>query len=145
MKHPLRIPSIPRQEATVSVLQKEILLMGTKGRRRCRALFDSGASFSVIRRDLAESLQPLTPLVDPEEWVFETARAGDLIRAQFAALLDFRFDDSEARFHSDFIVFDDCSEEVIIGAQTLQANRIVLDFEKEEIHYRKTAEKLRIV
>jgi hypothetical protein len=145
MKRRLIIPCIPRQEATVSVLQKEILLLGSKGRKRCLALFDSGASFSVIRRDVAESLQPLTPLADPEEWVFETARAGDLIQARFTAVLDFRFDDSKARFHTDFIVFDECSEEVIIGAQTLQANHIILDFDKEEITYRKTAEKLRII
>ncbi len=128
----------------MSVLQKEILLIGTTGRRRRVALFDSGADYSIIRRDLAESLQPLSQLPEPEDWVFETARAGDEIHAQFFVGLTFRFDDSEANFSDLFVVFDQCSEEVIIGAKTLQSCRIVLDFETEEIRYRKTAQRLRV-
>ncbi len=128
----------------MSVLEKEILLIGAKDRRRCLALFDSGASYSIIRRDLAESLQPLSPLADPDDWVFETARAGQVIRAAFTVTLSFRFDDSAARFSDLFVVFDECSEEVIIGAKTLQSCGIVLDFENEEIRYRKTAERLRM-
>lgn len=129
----------------MSVLQKEILLIGTHGRRRCQALFDSGASFSIVRKDIAEALQPLSPLPEAQDWIFETARAGETISVAFCANLSFRFDDSEALFSDMFVVFDECSEEVIIGAKTLQSCRIVLDFEKEEIRYRKTAEKLRIV
>ncbi len=129
----------------MSVLEKEILLIGSRGRKRCTALFDSGASYSIVRRDLAESLQPLAPLPDPEDWVFETARAGQLISAEHSVDLTFRFDDSEARFSDLFVVFDDCSEEVIIGAKTLQSCRIILDFENEEIRYRKTAERLRVI
>ena len=82
---------------------------------------------------------------DPEEWVFETARAGELIPTEYCVNLTFRFDDSEARFSDLFVVFDDCSEEVIIGAKTLQSCRIILDFENEEIRYRKTAERLRVI
>jgi hypothetical protein len=145
VKHRLKVPCIPRQEASVSVLEKEILLIGSRGRKRCTALFDSGASYSIVRRDLAESLQPLAPLPDPEDWVFETARAGQLIFAEHSVDLTFRFDDSEARFSDLFVVFDECSEQVIIGAKTLQSCRIVLDFENEEIHYRKTAERLRVI
>lgn len=144
MKQRFKVPCLPRQEATVGVLQKELLLIGTKGRRRCVALFDSGASRSIVRRDIAESLQPLSLLPDPDEWVFETATAGDDIRVQYAVGLTFRFDDSEAWFRDEFIVFDECSEEVIIGASTLQTNRIVLDFENEEVRYPRTARRLRV-
>jgi hypothetical protein len=144
MKQRLKVPCIPREEATVSVLQKEILLVGTRGRRRHVALFDSGASYSIIRRDIAESLQPLSPLPDPQEWVFETARPGELIAAEFSVDLTFHFDDSQAVFHDVFFVFNECSAEVIIGAKTLQSCHIVLDFENDEIRYRKTAERLRI-
>ncbi len=128
----------------MSVLEKEILLIGSKGRRRCRALFDSGSSYSIVRRDIAESLQTLVPLPEREEWTFETARPGDLISPELSADLSFRFDDSKALFTDFFVVFDECSEDVIIGAKTLQSCRIVLDFEAEEIHYRKTAERLRV-
>ncbi len=144
MKHRYKVPSIPRQEATVSVLQKEILLSGTKGRRRCMALFDSESSFSIIRRDIAEALQPLSPLVDLENWIFETAQAGQLVQVRFSVALTFHFDDSKEHFHDEFFVFDECSEEAIIGARTMQTWKIVLDFQNDEIRYPKTAMRLRI-
>ena len=128
----------------MSILEKDILLVGSKGRARRRALFDSGASYSIIRRDLAASLEHVTAIPDPENYVFETARPGDTVQARFRVGLEFRFDDSEARFSDEFIVFDECSEEVIIGAKTMQAWAIKLDFDREEIHYRKTAVRLRV-
>ena len=128
----------------MSVLQKEILLVGSRGSRRCSALFDSGSSYSIVRRDIAESLQPLSPLANPDDWVFETAKAGDTLRAAFSVALTFRFDDSAASFTDIFIVIDECSEQVVIGAKTLQSSQIVLDFKEESILYRKTAERLRI-
>jgi hypothetical protein len=144
VKHHLKIPSIPRQEATVSILEKDILLVGSQGTARRRALFDSGASYSIIRRDLAESLEHVTTIPDPENYVFETARPDDTIQALHRVSLEFRFDDSEARFSDEFIVFDECSEEVIIGATTMQKWGIKLDFDREEILYRKTAVRLRV-
>ena len=144
MKQRLKVPSIPRQEASAGVLEHDILLVGSKGSARRRALFDSGASYSIIRGDVAEAIAGLEPLPDPENYVFETARAGDTIRATHSVRLDFRFDDSQARFSDEFVVFDDCSEEVIIGAKTLQAWGIKLDFDREEVIYRKTAQRLRV-
>jgi len=128
----------------VSVLEHEVTLIGSRGSARCRALFDSGAAYSIIRRDIAEKIEPLVLLPDPENWVFETARAGDLIQALYRVTLNFRFDDSTARFSDEFIVFDECSEEVIVGAKTLQAWHIILDFTTETVIYRKTAGRLRV-
>ena len=136
VKHHLKVPSI---------LEHEVTLIGSRGSARCRALFDSGASYSVIRRDIAERIEPLDPLPDPENWVFETARKGELIQAVYRVTLNFRFDDSKARFSDEFIVFDTCSEEVIVGAKTLQAWHIILDFNTETVIYRKTAERLRVI
>ena len=98
----------------MSVLEHDVTLIGSKGRVRCRALFDSGAGYSIIRRDIAERIEPLGLLPNP------------------------------ARFSDEFIVFDECSEEVIVGAKTLQAWHIVLDFNTETVIYRKTARRLRV-
>ena len=144
MKHYLKVPSIPREESTVSILEHEVTIIGTKGRARCRALFDSGASYSIIRREIAERIGQLEPLPIPEDWIFETARAGDYVQAVGALRLDFRFDDSEAHFSDEFIVFDELSEELIVGATTMQKWHIVLDFTTETIDYRKTAQRLRV-
>ena len=128
VKHYLPVPSIPREESTVSILEHTVTLMGSKEKARCRALFDSGAAYSIIRRDIAERVEPLVTLPDPENWIFETARPGDLIHASYRVTLNFAFDDSKARFSDEFIVFDECSEEVIVGAKTMQAWHITLDF-----------------
>ena len=129
----------------MSVLEHEVTLIGSQGSVRCHALFDSGATYSIIRRDIAERIERLVRLPDPEEWVFETARAGELIQALYRVTLDFRFDDSKAKFSDEFIVFDECSEELIVGAKTMQAWHIILDFQTETVNYRKTAERLRVI
>ncbi len=128
----------------MSVLVREMLLIGSKGRERARAMFDSGSSYSIIRKDLAERLANLEPLQDLDDWVFETARAGDLIQVRYRVTLDFLFDDSKARFSDEFVVFDDLSEDVIIGADTMQKWHIRLDFENDIVNYQKTARRLRV-
>ena len=128
----------------MSVLEHEVTLIGTKGRARCRALFDSGASYSIVRREIAERIGWLEPLPVPEDWVFETARAGDYVQAAGILHLDFRFDDSEAHFSGEFVVFDELSEELIVGAKTMQAWKISLDLAAERVDYRKTAQRLRV-
>lgn len=128
----------------MSILEHDILLVGSKGTARRRALFDSGASYSIIQRDLAEAISGLEPVPDPENYIFETALPGDTVQATHSVRLEFRFDDSEARFSDEFIVFDECSEEVIIGVKTMQAWSIKLDFDRKEILYRKTAQRLRV-
>lgn len=144
LKRRLTVACIPRQEATVAILYQDILLIGSKGRSRRRAIFDSGSSYSIVRRDIAEAIEVLTPLPDTEEWLFETTRPDDIIEATHGVRLSFRFDDSEAKFSDEFVVFDDCSEEVIIGATTMQKWRITLDFETDQVHYRKKAVRLRV-
>jgi hypothetical protein len=72
----------------VSVLEKEVTLRGSRGSVRCRALFDSGARYSIIRRDIAERISQLDPLQDLEDWVFETARAGHLVQAYYRIIAD---------------------------------------------------------
>jgi len=144
MKHHLKVPSIPREESTVSILEHEVTIIGSKGRRRCRALFDSGASYSIIRRDIAQGIAGLEPLPDPANWIFETAERGRLVETKYRVSLDFRFDDSEAHFSDEFVVFDELSEELIVGAKTMQAWKITLDFNEERVNYRKTARRLRV-
>ena len=128
----------------MSILEHEVTIIGTRGRARCKALFDSGASYSIVRREIAERIGQIQPLPTPEDWIFETARAGDYVQAAGKVILDFRFDDSEAHFSDEFVVFHDLSEELIVGAKTMQAWHILLDFTTETVEYRKTAQRLRV-
>lgn len=143
MKQLCKIPCIDKYgELIMSLLEREVLLKGNRGQLSAVALFDSGASYSCIRRDVAESIGVLDPLDEPLE--FSTADEGTVIRAELSIRLSFFFPDTDRRFTDEFIVLDTLSEPLIIGAKTMQAWRIRLDFENEEILYDKKMHKLRI-
>lgn len=127
------------------ILERYVTMIGSRGVRRCRALFDSGASYSIIRPDIAREIDEPILLPDPENWVFETARIGVHMHASLVLRANFTFDDSEARFSDEFILLDDTTEELIIGATTMQKWGIKLDFDRETVEYRKTAERLRLI
>jgi hypothetical protein len=113
----------------VSIIQKEIELVGSKGRRTEAALFDSGASYSFIEREIAEQLETILPL--PIPLVFETAKQGETIQATMDVRLFFYL--GGYQFSDNFIVVSGLSERVIIGALTFQKWRLKLDFEHDEV------------
>lgn len=113
----------------MAIIEKEIELVGSRGRKRVRGLFDSGATYSCIGRELAEVLEILTPL--PEPMSFETAERGRTLEAREHVSLIFYIDGY--RFSDEFMVLPELSEEVIIGASTMQKWRFKLDFEREEV------------
>ena len=105
------------------------LLVGSRGRKRVKGLFDSGATYSCISRELATELEILIPL--PESISFETAEKGKTLEAREAVRLDFHI--NGYRFSDEFMVLPELSEAVIIGASTMQKWRFKLDFEREEV------------
>jgi len=113
----------------MAIIEKEIELVGSRGRKKVKGLFDSGATYSCISRELAEALEILTPL--PEPMSFETAERGRTLEAREHVSLIFYIDGY--RFSDEFMVLPGLSEEVIIGASTMQKWRFKLDFEREEV------------
>jgi predicted aspartyl protease len=113
----------------MAIIEKEIELVGSRGRKKVKGLFDSGATYSCISRELATELEILTPL--PESISFETAEKGKTLEAREAVRLDFHI--NGYRFSDEFMVLPELSEEVIIGASTMQKWRFKLDFEREEV------------
>ena len=137
------LPRINRYgELIMSLLQKNVTLRGNNGAADVTALFDSGAGYSCIRLDIAKDIGILEPLDEP--MVFSTADEGSSLRAEYAVRLSFYFHDTNRRFTDEFIVIDSLSEPLIIGAKTMQAWRITLDFDREEILYDRKMHKLRI-
>ena len=81
MKHDGRFPCISRQgELIMSLLELPCTLVGPKGRKTVKALFDSGASVSCIRKEVAEVLTHPEPLSEP--FIFETADKGEFVQAK---------------------------------------------------------------
>jgi hypothetical protein len=125
----------------MAVIQEEVELVGTKGRAKKLALFDSGATYSCIRADLATKIETLQPLVKPLS--FETAKEKEAVQVTERVTLDFYL--NGYRFSDEFFVISELSEEVIIGAATLQKWRFKLDFEKDEVIIDPRVTKLRLL
>ena len=63
MRQLYRIPCIDRYgEVIMSLLAQKVTLQGVKGETSVVALFDSGASYSCLRKDIAEKIGHLEPL-----------------------------------------------------------------------------------
>ncbi len=113
----------------MGVIINRIKLAGSKREKKVDALYDSGASFSFINKKLASSLDIVVALPKPLE--FETAKEGDKVVVKEAIRLDFYIEG--IRLSDEFLIADDLSEEVIIGAATMQKWRLKLDFDKDRV------------
>ena len=113
----------------MAVITKKIRLEGSKGEAEREAIFDSGATYSCINPHLAEILGMVDFLPKPMD--FSTAEEGRKITARGAVRLNFYIGDY--RFSDEFMVIENLSNGVIIGAASLQKWRLKLDFEKDEI------------
>jgi hypothetical protein len=113
----------------MAVIQKRIHLVGSKGSREEIAIFDSGSTYSCIQPELAEKLATVEPLPEPMD--FATAKEGEALTATARVTLNFYLDGY--RFSDEFMLIPGLSEPVVIGAKTLQAWRLKLDFEADEV------------
>ena len=113
----------------MAVIEKTVELIGSKTREKVVALFDSGASYSCVQPQIAERLGAIVPLGETLE--VETAEKGRIIKVTEVIELIFRFDGY--RFSDEFMVIPDLSETAIIGTKTMQAWRMKLDFENDEV------------
>ena len=113
----------------MSVLSYRIKIRGSRGQNKYEALFDSGASDSMIRSDLVDDLEVATNL--PEPISYETATEDEHITVNKAVGLDFYIDG--IRLRDEFLVVENLSEEVIIGASTMQKCRMKLNFEEDRV------------
>jgi hypothetical protein len=126
----------------MSLISKPVILAGAKGRKEVNALFDSGASYSCISKKTADEIAHLEPMVEPMD--FETAEKDGIITADYRITADFYFTDTPRRFTDELFVIEGLSENLIIGAATMQKWKIRLDFDREEVLYDKKMHRLRI-
>jgi predicted aspartyl protease len=113
----------------MAIITKKLKLVGSAGEQELDGLFDSGATYSCIEKKLAQRLEILMPLVTPIQ--LGTAKKGKNVAVNERVTLDFYL--NGYRFSDEFMVISDLSEELIIGAATMQKWRFKLDFENEEV------------
>ncbi len=111
------------------IIRLPLRFEGSKGEKILYALFDSRATYSCINDEIVDELEILTPLHTPMRMV--TASASTFMEINYRTSLDFYHED--IRLTDEFYVIPDLSEQVIIGASTMQKWRIKLDFEHDTI------------
>ena len=113
----------------MGLIIKKLRVAGDKGERRLQVLFDTGASVSFVRRDVVEKMATVVKLPFPETYTLGDG-VGRLRVNETVVLHVFI---NGVRTSDNFIVAPRLSDEVIIGATTLQKWRIKLDLENEKV------------
>ncbi len=125
----------------MGLIQQSIEVTGERGTVSASALYDTGASLSFLRRDIAERVGVPVRLARPMR--FEMGRAGEFLEVNEQIALSFTV--SGVELLESFLVADGLSEEAIIGARTMQKWGIKLDPEHESVTVDPKASRLKFV
>lgn len=112
----------------MSLIIRDVELQGREGSLTVRVLFDSGATFSLIRRDVAERLGGLFPQHPVR---FREASGRVAMESREMVLASFEIEGFSVNWP--FYVLDQMGREAIIGVDLLQLFRIKLDFQHDAI------------
>lgn len=111
------------------VIRIPLRFEGSKGEKTLYSLFNSGATYSCISEDSVEDLEELIKLHTPLR--LATASEATFMEIEYRTTLDFYHE--EVRLSDEFLVVPGLSEEVIIGAATMQKWRLKSDFENDKV------------
>jgi hypothetical protein len=125
----------------MSIIRIPMLFVGSQGEKTMMALFDSGANLSCINPEMLENLEIPSQLRRIRQ--IGTASAHHYIEVSQAVRLDFYQED--VLLSDEFLVVPGLSEEVIIGAATMQKWRMKLDFEHDTVHVDPKVAKMQLV
>ncbi|MBI2467912.1 MAG: retroviral-like aspartic protease [Candidatus Rokubacteria bacterium] len=120
---------------------KRIRIRGDRGAVSVRALFDIGASRSLVRRDIARKVGRL--LRGPRPWTFQLGDGKGKLQTNEMVGLVFQLQ-GVAILHT-FIVARHLSEEVIIGTDLMQLWKIRPDPVREDVVIDKKLIQLKLV
>ncbi len=113
----------------MGVIIEEYNVAGERGSDTVRVLYDTGASASFVRRDIAEPLGDFA--ASPLSMQFMMADGQEAFTVDHTVNLV--VDVNDARLVHSFYVADDLAEELVIGADMMQKFKITLDLEGETV------------
>lgn len=125
----------------MSILKHPLLFVGSKGEKTLYTLFDSGANLSCINPEFVDELTEAQSLGRIRR--IATASEGHYIEVKEVVRLDFYIDD--ILLSDEFLVVPGLSEEIIIGAATLQKWRIKLNFEDDRVEVDPKVAKMQLI
>lgn len=123
------------------MVSKRIRIRGDRGHILAEALFDTGASKSLIRRDVA--VKVASPLKTPIPWTFQLGDGKGRLKTNEMVGLFFQL--KGVPIAHTFIVARYLSEEVIIGTDLMQFWKIRPDPVREDILIDKKLIQLKLV
>jgi len=115
-------------ELKMSVITKDIEIAGDKGRRKIHALFDSGATYSFIRKNIAEEMATLLKYPEPKIFSLEN---NSKMEATHRTALEIII--NGLTISDEIVVAEKLAEDFIIGASTMQKWRMKLDLDRKEV------------
>ena len=113
----------------MGVIIEEYTVTGNRGTDIVRVLYDTGASASFVRRDIAEPLGDFA--ASPISMEFMMADGEGTFTVD--RTINLAVDVDNARLVHSFYVAEELAEELVIGADMMQKYRITLDMEGEAI------------
>ncbi|MDI6641370.1 MAG: retropepsin-like aspartic protease [Elusimicrobiota bacterium] len=123
----------------MGLIYKDVVLIGKKGKKKVKALFDTGSSESFISRKIAKEIAPLVEMAEPK--TFETVNGK--LKTNYIIFPDIQLDGHKLFWT--LIIADGLTEEVILGSDFFQRWKIRLNPETEEIIWDPIALKLKLV
>lgn len=123
------------------MVSKRIRIRGDRGALFAEALFDTGASKSLIRRDIAQKVA--TPLRSLTTWTFQLGDGKGRLKTNEVVSLLITL--KGLTIPHPFIVAPNLSEEVIIGTDLMQFWKVRPDSVREDIVIDKKLIQLKLV
>ena len=112
----------------MGLIYRQLDIIGNLGQRQAKVLFDTGASRSFVQKEIAQQIGTIAPLSRP---ITFSVADGNVIRAEEGIFTEVVLDGNS--LYSHFIVVPDLAEEIILGADFMQAWKISLYPEREEV------------
>ncbi len=126
----------------MGIIRLPILFRGSMNDKFLYCLFDSGANYSFLRKDIAEQVEPLIQLREPLRMTI--ADANNFMMVEYATRSSFSVS-NDVELSDEFFVLEDLSEEAVIGALTMQKWKMKLDFEHDRVEVDPRMAKMQIV
>ena len=114
----------------MGLIVEEYAVAGNRRTDTVRVLYDTGASASLVRRDIAEPLGDFA--VSPISMEFLMANGQGTFTVDQVITLAINVDGTPLVYT--FYVADDLAEELVIGADMMQRFKITLDMEGEAVN-----------
>ena len=113
----------------MGMIYKAYTVTGNHRSDAVRVLYDTGASSSLVRRDIAEPLGDFAVSPIPREFMMANGQGTFTVDQVITLAIDVEGDPLVYTFY----VADDLAEELVIGADMMQRFKITLDMDNEAV------------